>query len=127
MKLLSLQEASPPVQFPVAQELFALLRKDKRARGRPVAQEDIGKFAAWLDVEINGGDRNDLKRIIYEGIKGLKDNPQGVEDVFVDFLKGYTEDSFFDDEVEALEEARKEALDELVDDFFAYNSGKKRR
>ena len=115
MKLQSIKEASPLAQYPLSKEVFLRVKKIHPN----ITQEDIGKFAAWLEVEINGLGRSDLKRLVWEGIKGLKNDPQGVEKVFQDFLE-----TFYDD-VDAQnpsrwserEEARDAAFDELVDDF----------
>ena len=125
MKLLSLQEASPPVQFPISQEIFARARKDRRG-GPNITQENIGKFAAWFEVQINAIGKSDLPRIVWEGLEGLKGNPQEVEKIFADYVQIYQDD---DDgtEIEWSEEAREEAIEELVDDFFRFSSGRKTR
>ena len=126
MKLLSLQEASPIARYPVSQEIYARIQRDKRGNGRSVSQEDVGKFAAWHEVQTNGIGKSDLPRIVWEGLEGMKDNPQEVEKVFVDYVRIYEDD--FDEyaEIESREEAREEAIEELVDDFFSYISGKRR-
>ena len=125
MKLRTLKEASPLVRFPVSQELFNRALKDRRSRGRKITQEDVGKFAAWLDVEIHGLGKRDLKRLVWEGIKGLKDDPDGVEKVFSDFIKEYIE-GYLDPEDDP-EEFREDAVEEMLDDFFRFLSGRQTR
>ena len=123
---MKLHEASLLTKHSLSHELFARVQQDKRYHGRTVRQEDISQFAADIDVEYNGLGKKDLKVAVWEGLEGMRSNPQLVENVFKEFHETWMSD-YHDEDEETIEEAKDEAWGELVDEFFVFMLNKKSR